>query len=272
MKNHLETYRRSREALLAGIVSELSNDERFIAAWLTGSYAWKDADEVSDLDIRLVVSDPYSKGLCSRSERVSHRTNEERLALFRKFGEAALIHENNNNPPEGGTFTFVLYSGSALMVDWTLIPQANAARSFESLLLFDKANIPVSPPSGPEDLEQSRKAVAEQWAFFWMMAAITIKYIVRTDGVFVTEWLENLHRLVQEIERRIQRKPWSYTRGSLSQLQPTQQQQIESVRQLCRKMQELGVEVERFSGIVPALPVAEIETLLSLVNEEHARN
>lgn len=270
MKNHLEAYRRSRDALLKRIVTELSNDERFPAAWLTGSYGRGEADEVSDLDIRLVVADPYSKSFCARQEQVSHQTIPERLALFRMFGEPALIHENNNNAPDGGTFTFVLYSGSALSVDWTLIPQANAIRPFESLLLFDKANIPVSPPSEPEDLEQSRKYVAEQWAFFWMMAAVTVKYIIRADSVFVTEWLENLHRLVQEIERRIHRKPWKYVRGSLTQLQPTRKQQAEALRQLCKKMQGLALEVERFSGSVPALPVTEIETLLSL--EENARN
>ena len=38
MKNSPEAYRQSREVLLANIVSELSNDERFVAAWLTGSY------------------------------------------------------------------------------------------------------------------------------------------------------------------------------------------------------------------------------------------
>jgi hypothetical protein len=37
-------------------------------------------------------------------------------------------------------------------------------------------------------------------------------------------------------------------------------------------MQELAPDVEHFSGIVPALPVAEIESLLSLLNEENARH
>jgi predicted nucleotidyltransferase len=270
MKDPLEIYRQSREALLKKIVTELANDERFLAAWLTGSFGRGDADEVSDLDIRLVVADAYSKSLCSRLEQVSPRTAGERLALFRKFGEPALIHENNNNAPEGGTFTFVLYTGSALMVDWTLVPQTNAMRPFESVTLFDKANFPSSPPPEPEDLEGSREAVAEQWAFFWMMAAVTAKYIIRKDAVFGIGWLENLHGLVQEIERRIQRKPWQYTRGSLSQLPVTRKEQVESLRKLCRKMQELAVDVERLGGNSPALPLKEIETLLSLANEEDA--
>jgi hypothetical protein len=270
MKTHPEVYRQSRDALLTRIVTELSNDEHFLAAWLTGSYARQNADEVSDLDVCLVVADSYSKSLCTRLEQVSPRTTPERFALFARFGEPALIHENNNNAPEGGTFTFVLYSGSALMVDWTLSPAANAVRPFESRLLFDKANIPVSAPTELEDSEQSRKSVAEQWAFFWMMTAVTVKYIIREDNVFVTEWLENLHGLAQDIERRIQRKPWKYTRGSLTHLQPTRKQQVQSLQQLCKRMQALAAEVEQFSGVAPALPVAEIETLLSLM--ENARN
>ncbi len=271
--NHLtEIYQQRRNALLTRIATELSGDERCLAAWLTGSYGRGDADEVSDLDICLVLAETYRGSLCTRLEQVSSRTSKERLELFRKFGEPALIHENNNNAPPDGTFTFVLYGGSAVMVDWTIIPPANAARPFQSVLLFDKANIPISPPPEAEGLEQSRKAVAEQWAFFWMMMAVTIKYIIRKDNVFVANWLENLHRLTQEIGRRIQRKPWTYTRGSVSQLPSSLQQQVESIRALCKNMQELALEVERFSGIVPALPMAEIETLLSLITEENARN
>jgi predicted nucleotidyltransferase len=272
MKSNLESYRQSREVLLTSIITELSADERCLAAWLTGSYARNDADEVSDLDIRVVIAEPHSEILCARQEQVSHKTTPERFALFSKFGKPALIHENNNNAPEGGTFTFVLYSDSALMVDWTLLPQKNAERPFQSLLLFDKVNTPVSPPPEPEELEQSRKYVAEQWAFFWMMTAITVKYIIRNDDVFVTRWLEVLHGLAEEIERQLRGEPAEYIRGSLSQLQPTREKQIESVRSLCRTMQALTPQIEQFSGMTLASPWKEIETLLALANEEYARD
>jgi hypothetical protein len=203
---------------------------------------------------------------------VSHKTTEERLALFSQFGRPALIHENNNNAPEDGTFTFVLYSDSALMVDWTLLPQKTAKRPSQSLLLFDKANLPVSAPPEPEELEQRRKAVLEQWAFFWMMTAVTTKYIIRRDAVFVSEWLEHLHGLIQEIERQLHGEPRKYTRGSLSRLQPTPEKQIESIRSLYQKLQMLAPQIERFSGIAPALPLNEIETLLTLADEEYARH
>ncbi|HLF75691.1 MAG TPA: hypothetical protein VI524_15145 [Anaerolineales bacterium] len=108
METSPEAYRQNRDVLLANIASELSDDERFAAAWLTGSYASNAEDEVSDLDLNLVIAEPYSDSLCTRQEQVSHRTTDARLALFSKFGTPALIRENNNNSPEGGTFTFVL--------------------------------------------------------------------------------------------------------------------------------------------------------------------
>jgi Predicted nucleotidyltransferases len=266
MENRLGAYLQSREALLRQITEELSRDERFVAAWLSGSYGRNEADEVSDLDLNLVVADSHSKLLCNRQEQVSHQTTAERLAIFRKFGEIALIHENNNNAPENGTFTFVLYSGSALMVDWVIMPQMNAARPYQSVLLFDKENIPNSSPPTLEELEEGKKAVTEQWAFFWMMAAVTIKYIIRGDSVFVAHWLEELHRVNAEIERRVDRRPRHYHRGSLSQLQSTPVQQIKTIYQLCKRMQTLAPRVEQFSGGIPLLPMPEIETLLSLID------
>jgi len=231
-----------------------------------------EADVLSDIDISFVVADPYSEVLCHRLEQVSSQTSPERYALFSQFGAPALIHENNNNAPEGGTFTFVLYSGSALMIDWILIPQSKAVRPFQSKLFFDKVNIPAAPSPQPEILEQSKNAVAESWAFFWMMTAITIKYMVRRDDVFVAEWVEHLHSLQREIERRLERKPWQYTRGPLSSLQATREAQLKSIRQLCNHMLELKDRVSEFLGSEPLTPIAEIEELFAFAQNSNPQS
>jgi hypothetical protein len=264
MTTTFESYGRRRDALLARIAANLAMDERFIAGWLTGSYARGEADALSDLDITIAVADPYSEVLCQRREQVSSQTSPERYALFSQFGLPALIHENNNNAPQGGTFTSVLYSGSALMIDWTFIPRAKAERPVQSIPLFEKGNIPLAPPLQLEALEQSKKAVAESWAFFWMMTALTIKYINRRDDVFVTEWIEHLHGLQREIERRLDRKPWQYHRGSLSSRQATPETQLKSIIELCNRMVELKPKVSEFTGSEPLTPVAEIEELFAL--------
>jgi predicted nucleotidyltransferase len=266
----LESYRNKREQLLAEIIAKLTDDERFIAGWLTGSYSRNENDEVSDLDLTVVVAETFSKSLCAIQEQVSHKTTDERFALFCQFGTPSLIHENNNNAPEGGTFTFVLYGESAIMVDWILVPHSKAVRPHESRSLFEKEVIPISSPPKPDDLEQSRKSVTENWAFFWMMMAITIKYIIRGDGVFVTQWIENLHGLLQEIERKIDREPWEFKRGPRNQLQTTREKQIDSLRFLCEQMLEMKSRVKDFTGTEPASPSAEIETLLSFADNHQS--
>jgi hypothetical protein len=267
MKSTLDLYHAQRDNFLAEVVTTLSKDERFVAGWLTGSLSRNEADSVSDIDLSLVVSDKYSASLCTRLEQVSARTSPERYALFSQFGSPALIHENNNNAPEGGTFTFILYANFAVMVDWVLIPQSKAQRPYQSKLLFDKVGIPVSSPPQSENLEQRKKSVAEKWAFFWMMTAITIKYIIRGDGVFAAHWIEYLYSLIRDIERQINGEPWKYTRGSLSQLQTTREKQIESLEQLCKKMQELRPKVTEFTRSEALLPLDEINTWFSFVNK-----
>ena len=271
MKSSLDSYHVRRDNFLAEVIKTLSKDERFVAGWLTGSLSRNEADSVSDIDLSLVVSDIYSANLCMRLDQVSAEISPERYSLFSQFGNPSLLHENNNNAPEGGTFTFVMYSNSAIMVDWVLIPQAKAERPYLSKLLFDKADIPVTFPLRPEDLEQRKKAIAEQWAFFWMMTAITIKYILRNDGVFAVTWIEHLHSMVRNIERWLNSEPWTYHRGSFSQLQPTREKQIESLKQLCQKMQELHPTVIEFTGSNLLMPLAEIEVLFSFVNDPQSK-
>jgi len=268
MKTSLEAYRDRREQFLLKLIDSLPNDPRFVAGWLTGSISRQEEDSFSDIDLTLAVAEPYSLSLCRRSEQVSAQTSPERYSLFSQFGPIALIHENNNNAPDGGTFTFAMYKESAIMVDWILIPQSMAKRHPQAKLLFDKADIPVASSPQPEALEERQKAVAEQWAFFWMMTAVTIKYIARTDGVFAAEWIEHLHSMVREIERWLDGTPWTYHRGSGSQLQTTPEKQIELLKQLWQKMQELQPKVTEFTGLESLMPITEIETLFSFAQSE----
>jgi hypothetical protein len=249
-----EAYRRSREVLLTSIITELSGEERCMAAWLTGSYSRNNEDEVSDLDITVVVAESHSDVLCDRQEQVGHKTTPERLALFSRFGTPALIHENNNNAG-GGTFTFVMFrlcGNGRLDVN----PLRKAKRPYPSQLLFDKADNSIPSLPELEELEQSTRFVAEQWAFFWMMTAITIKYIIRGDLVFVQNWLEELHKLIREIERRMEGISWlqAYVRGSVGQFQPTRERQIASLQELVLKMQKLRPAIQEFTGSELATP------------------
>ncbi|MBI5354207.1 MAG: aminoglycoside 6-adenylyltransferase [Chloroflexi bacterium] len=268
MSDSLNVYRESRDNLLSRIVQVISNDERFVAAWLTGSFSRNDADDVSDLDLNLVVSDSYSVDLCKRVEQISQQTTRERLDLFSQFGRPAVIHENNYNAPEGGTFTFTLYEKSHLMVDWILIPQSKASRPSQVYLLFEKSSVPIVPPAEPESLEQRLKRASERVAFFWMMMAITAKYIIRRDGVFVTQWLEILNEMSQEIERLIAGKVWEYKRGSRSMFEPTSEGQKQAIYKLGEQMESILPELIKIGGQVSSSPMPEIKALLKLTDDK----
>jgi hypothetical protein len=272
MTDALATYRSKRDNLLLSVDQALSRDDRFVAAWITGSLAHGNADSVSDLDLTLVVSPTHSDILCRRIEQVSSQTTPERLELFSQFGTPAILHENNNNAPDGGSFTFVLYSSSATMVDWILVPQAVAQRPFHAKVLFEKNSIPVQPPKEPESLEDRAKKASELAAFFWMMMAITSKYILRHDQEFVTCWLEELHKTLREVERLVAGQAWEYKRGSLSSLEPDRSGQKQAVLRLGKRMENMLPELARMGGKVYPSPMPEINLLLDLASDKHVES
>jgi hypothetical protein len=260
----LEAYAAARQALIGQIATTLSHDVRFAAAWLAGSYGRGEVDALSDVDLTVVVAWPASQTLCSHPSTVGNGATGERMALFGQFGIPAIVYENHSNAPAGGTFTTVLYGKSALLVDWTLVPVAGAVRPAQSLLLFDRPGLSVQAPSPGSPEERSSRA-ANEVAFFWMMAATTIKIVARRDMVKVQWMLEMLHRSVAEVRRLLAGEAWSYHRDSYGALRATTEAQAEAVRGLCTVMLGLTPEVARLGGEVPASPMAEIERLLRLI-------
>jgi hypothetical protein len=271
MNGALRDYVARRDTLLASIVETLSADERFVAGWLAGSFGRGEQDALSDLDLTLVVAEPYSSALCNRLWQVAGETTAERLALFSRFGKPAVIHENNHNAPEGGTFTFVMYEPSAVMIDWILRPEGTAQRPADSRLLWDRVGIPLTQPPTPAAVEQRAREASEMVAFFWMMAAVTAKYIGRDDGLFVNTWLEELSRLGDEVERRVNGDSWQYRRGSAGTLQPTHEAQLAALRVQCERILSLMPSVVALGGYVPSGAMNTLEVLLEIVTADRRK-
>ncbi|MCP4418291.1 MAG: hypothetical protein GY805_16845 [Chloroflexi bacterium] len=264
----LHTYAASRERLLAQIIATISDDDRFVAAWLTGSYSRSNQDALSDIDISIVVSDEYSGTLCHRPAQVSAQTTSERMDLFFQFGEIAILHENNHNAPDGGTFTNVIYAQTALIIDWILIPQKTAQRPSPSHMLFDRVGIPEAPPAALETLEQRVEKVSEITAFFWMMMAMTVKYLFRQDTVFVVTWLEDLQKMLREIKRLVAGEPSQYKGGSLLPLAPDCESQIEAIYHLAEEMVGLMPKIAALGCFVRPSPMPTLEILLNFAKEK----
>lgn len=181
----LEEYAFQREALVEKIHRVLEADTRFAAAWLGGSLGRGDEDAVSDIDLFVVIADERADALCAYQQPVASGAPADRLALFQQMGLPTSIHENHQNAPAGGSFSAVLYRQPPIIVDWVIVPRRLAARPVDTRLLFDHAGIPAGPlvPVGPlqepgEPLSTGELR-AERLAFFWMMAMVTAKYIVR---------------------------------------------------------------------------------------------
>jgi hypothetical protein len=261
---NLIAYQAARDALLTQIVEILSVDERIAAAWLEGSIGRGEADEVSDLDLHLAVEDAFSDRLCFHQRQANAGTITERMALITAFGQPAVIHENHANAPSGGSFTFVLYAGSGLMIDWVLTPCSKAQRSAQSRLLFDKTGIPVLPDPAPESrLERARQAV-ERIAFFWMMAAVTCKYIKRGKDVKVQWFLDVLKETQDEVEQLLAGDAWDGRSSPDIPLAISHADQADLLRRLCVQMEYLSVGASQLGVEVPPSALGEINILLDL--------
>jgi hypothetical protein len=147
-----------REALLQRIVKQLTDDEHVVAAWLHGSLGHKVADELSDIDVRVVVADRYSEAM-----------NAERQGYAGQFGSLLLMQEAPHNAPPGGAFLLVMYEGSVgpIQVDWTWQPQSHALIPPAVQVLFDRIGLPLEDPVMRPTGQSLADALTERTVFFW---------------------------------------------------------------------------------------------------------
>jgi hypothetical protein len=251
-----------RERLLANIVAAVKDDPRFVAGWLSGSYGRFQQDPFSDLDITLVVTDEAAPALCARSGMVSETVAAARLALFAQFGQVAIAHENHNNAPDGGTFTFTAYAETGQTIDWVLVPLAQAKRPFASHPLFAKIDIPTVPPPAAPTLAERQQQIAEPIAFFWLMAASAVKLIARGDG-YETNWmLASLTDLVAHVTRLVKGEPFVYRSRPVREMLVETAVQANALRSLCKQMLTQMNHIRDWPVTLPADPMPVIETRL----------
>ncbi|MFZ0546196.1 MAG: nucleotidyltransferase domain-containing protein [Candidatus Promineifilaceae bacterium] len=261
----LEAYAALRTHLLGEIVTNNEADNRIIAVWLTGSLGRGKGDAISDLDLTVILNDESAEKLCKRPFQKGGQTTPERLALFSRFGHPAIIHENHNNAPPGGTFTCVIYDETALIVDWILVPQSLAVRPRESRLLFDKVGIPLQSSVEPLETAERATIAAEKTAFFWMMAFIIVKYIVREDTLLFNSWLDDLHWLVNDIEGLLSGKEIVFDPKKRPSLALTAEEQKEALCDVCQRMEAMGSTIVEMGGYLPNETMSAVEKRLALV-------
>lgn len=257
-----ESFAADRDTMLAHIVPALQNDERFAAAWLSGSYARGEQDDLSDLDIRIVVADKYADQICTvQWESARPQASEVLLALGRQFGEPGIVWESSSWVGEGSSFTLTHYRGTGLHIDWVFVPQATARLEREATILFDKTGTLSERLPEPESLEQRAIAASDRAGSFWMIAASSVKYLLRGDLAYFHMLLNWLRNTLYEVQTVIEEKPRRYELT----LALTRVEQIAVLRELCQRMQALMAEAEHMDGDVLDTPMEVIEKLLAMV-------
>jgi hypothetical protein len=262
----LNKYDDTRDRLLYDISTQLKGEDHVVAIWVTGSLGRGNGDAISDIDITVILTSEAAQLLCKRPFQQGGRTTPERLELFSRFGHPAIIHENHNNAPPEGTFTFVQYDKTALIVDWTLAPQSQAVRPRDSRLLFDKIGIPIQLSAETLDTAERTRIASEKAAFFWMMACVIVKYIVREDTLLFNSWLDELHWLVNDVEALLSGEEPTFDSKKRLPLALTAEEQKEALRRVCHRMAALGPLIMEIGGYVPDEPLSAVEERLSLTN------
>jgi Streptomycin adenylyltransferase len=265
MSGKRSAFAQARESLLTAIMQSLSNDERFLAAWLLGRNGRHEQPWYRDVDIQVVVADTSSASFCTSVAPLGMRTAPARLALFEQFGTPAVIYEDHVDSPERGTAATVLYA-SAITVRWTLLPQSAAQRPSHSLLLFEKVLVPREPPYLPASLPQRLEEAAVQLAFFWVMVPIIIKYIIRHDPVFF-----DLHLPLEEAERLLAGAAPSARSGWGIELYQTREERIDYLLSLCQRAQGLSARILKLGGQVPEATLPIIDLWLEMLTNPPRR-
>ncbi len=260
----LSKYATERDQLREEIVVTLKNDDRVLAAWITGSIGRSKEDAISDIDLTAVLTDESARILCDRPFQRGGQIPPERLKFFGSFGRPAIINETHNNAPPGGTFTFIQYEKTALIVDWILVPQSKAERPQDALLLFDKAGIPLQSTPEPLDTAERARIASEKTTFFWMMASVLVKYIYRQDTLLFNSWLDELHWLVYDIEGLIAGEEPFFDPKQRLPLALTAEEQKEALQGVCRRMGALEPAIVEMGGYIQGKSISAVEKRLAL--------
>jgi len=206
---------------LRSIEQKLAADTRVLAAWLIGSFGRGDQDEYSDIDLCIAVCDTAL--ILSWS------------AFVAKFGELVNAHEARQNAPEGGTMASVLYK-NGITVDWMLIPKKSAIRPNESRLLFEKETIPFETLTSELAAEQKQSQLNDRITYFWMMAAVATKSLLRNHGVRFYVFLNMLFWTKEEIADLLSTEKRPYLRFSGLPLMVAQKDQAKGLFELCEEV------------------------------------
>ncbi len=171
----LDAHQAERETWLAATHARLEDDPRVDAAWLFGSLGRGDGDELSDVDLFVIVNDAEFDGLVAR-----------RYDTVAQVDQPLLVLEAPQNWPPGGVYNMALYPGTSAphQVDWYWVRRSAARLPTETRLLFDRIGLPRQDSPTLFDYAPVPERTPEEIATqnvnaFWVMWLIAAKHTAR---------------------------------------------------------------------------------------------
>ncbi len=171
----LREHREDRTALLASLTASWRSDARIRAALLWGSFGRGEADDLSDLDPWLIVTDDAAA--------------EMGLSLRQYAAQTGSLITGKDAPqhaPPGGGFMSFLHEGrhGMLQVDCYWQPQSLALSEADYAVLFDRQTEAYASLEYPkltllEEAQSLQAEVEHDLNFAWFMFSITAKCLAR---------------------------------------------------------------------------------------------
>ncbi|MBA3378560.1 MAG: nucleotidyltransferase domain-containing protein [Chloroflexia bacterium] len=184
-------YCRERDCLLSWIVNALRSDETVVAAWLGGSFGRGNADDLSDIDLWVVVEDDQINAIAAAPS-----------AFVRALVRTIMEIEAPGNAPSGGAYLLTWIDGASgpQQVDWYVQSASKAVRPANTALLFERQPIPVGYPREMMSPEAMRAALNDAVRDSLLMAFIATKHARRGDPWTTASQLMHLAACIGTVE------------------------------------------------------------------------
>lgn len=165
-------YREERDRLLERIVLALAGDERIVAAWLAGSLGRDQSDDISDLDLRVVVRDDSLADIVANPD-----------GFVRAIVPVIMEIHAPQNAPAGGAYLLTWIPGASGLqqVDWYWQGEATATRPNNMEILFERRQIPGEDRHLALDDSEIEERVASWFREALLRTFIAAKYLRRGD-------------------------------------------------------------------------------------------
>ena len=180
----LREHRADRETLLRSLTEWLRDTPYVRAAWLWGSFGRGEADDLSDLDPWVVVSDAFIGEMGGRLQSFARQT-----------GNYVTGGESPQNGPPGGGFFGSLHEGrhGLLHLDCYWQPVGAVTEVPERAVLFNRLGESLAPPAESPILylatnannqashapTEEEERIVEGIRFAWLMLSVATKTLAR---------------------------------------------------------------------------------------------